>query len=66
MANCLVNRCVDQGKMCLREMMTMDAHRPPGRQSAREPIALDLGIDAVVCRADNSIAGALLPSVYRD
>jgi len=62
----IVNRCVDQGQMCLREMMTMDAHRPSGRQSAREPIALDLGIDAPVCRADNSVAGALLPSVYRD
>jgi cytochrome o ubiquinol oxidase subunit II len=62
----IVNRCVDQGQMCLREMMTMDAHRPSGRQSAREPIALNLGIDAPVCRADNSVAGALLPSVYRD
>ena len=62
----IVNRCVDQGKMCLREMMAMDAHRPSGRQSAREPIALNLGLDAFVCRADNSAAGALLPSVYRD
>ena len=52
----IVNRCVDQGKMCLREMMAMDAHRPSGRQSAREPIALNLGLDAAVCRADNSAA----------
>ena len=62
----VVNRCVDQGKMCMREMMAMDAHRSSGRQSAREAIALNLGFDAVVCRADNSTAGALLPSVYRD
>ena len=62
----IVNRCVDQGKMCLREMMAMDAHRPSGRQSAREPIALNLGLDAAVCRADNSAAADLLPSVYRD
>jgi len=62
----IVNRCVDQAKTCLREMMTMDAHRPSGRGSGREPIALNLGLDSVVCRADNSAAGALLPSVYRD
>jgi cytochrome o ubiquinol oxidase subunit 2 len=62
----VVNRCVEQGKMCMREMMAMDAHRPSGRQPARDPIALNLGLDAVVCRADNSTAGALLPSVYRD
>src|SRR5436190_4082739 len=62
----IVNRCVDQGKMCLREMMTMDAHRPPGRQSAREPITLNLGLDAAVCRADNFAASALLLPIYRD
>ena len=62
----VVNRCVDQGKMCLREMMAMDAHRPSGRQSAREAIALNLVLEAVVCKADNSAAGDLLPSVYRD
>ena len=62
----IVNRCVEQGKVCLRDMMTMDAHRPSGRRFARDPIALDLGMDAAVCLADNSIAGALLPSVYRD
>jgi cytochrome o ubiquinol oxidase subunit 2 len=62
----VVNRCVEQGKMCLREMMAMDAHRPSGGQPAGEAIALNLGLDAAVCRADNSAAGALLPSVYRD
>jgi len=62
----VVNRCVDQGKTCLREMMAMDAHRASGRQSAGEAIALNPGLDAAVCRADNSAAGALLPSVYRD
>ena len=62
----IVNRCVDQGNMCLREMMAMDEHRPSGRQPARESMALNLGLDAAVCRADNSAAGALLPSVYRD
>jgi len=62
----IVNRCVDQGKMCLREMMAMDAHRPSGRGPAREPIALNLGLDAAVCRADNSAASALLLPIYRD
>jgi cytochrome o ubiquinol oxidase subunit 2 len=62
----IVNRCVDQGRMCLREMMAMDAHRPSAGRSARESIALNPGLDAAVCRADNSAAGALLPSVYRD
>jgi len=47
-------------------MMAMDAHRPSGRQSTGEAIALNLGLDAAVCRADNSAAGDLLPSVYRD
>src|ERR1700676_1012185 len=50
----IVNRCVDQGKMCLREMMAMDAHRPSGRQSARESIALNPDLDVAVCTADNS------------
>jgi cytochrome o ubiquinol oxidase subunit 2 len=62
----IVNRCVDQGQRCLREMMAMGAHRPSGRQSVREPIALNLGLDAFVCRADNAALGVLLPSVYRD
>ncbi len=62
----IVNRCVDQGKMCLREMMAMDAHRPSEHQSAREPIALNLGLDAAVCRADNSAVSALLLPIYRD
>jgi cytochrome o ubiquinol oxidase subunit II len=62
----IVNRCVDQGKMCLREMMAMDAQRPSGRQSAREPIALNLGLEAAVCRADNSAVGGLLLPIYRD
>jgi cytochrome o ubiquinol oxidase subunit 2 len=63
----IVNRCVEQGKMCLREMMTMDAHRPSGRRSARDPIALNLGLDAAaVCTANNFPGSALLPSVYRD
>jgi hypothetical protein len=52
--------------MCLREMMAMDAHRPSGRQSAREPIALNLGLDAAVCRVDNAAASALLLPIYRD
>jgi cytochrome o ubiquinol oxidase subunit 2 len=62
----VVNRCVDQGKMCLREMMAMDEHRPSGGWPARESIALNPGLDAAVCRADNSAAGALLPAVFRD
>ena len=62
----IVNRCVDQGKMCLREMMAMDAHRPSGRQSARESIALNPDLEVAVCTADNSAASALLLPIYRD
>jgi cytochrome o ubiquinol oxidase subunit 2 len=62
----VVNRCVEQGKMCMREMMAMDAHRPSGGRAAREPIALAPDFDAVVCRADNSAASALLLPIYRD
>jgi cytochrome o ubiquinol oxidase subunit 2 len=62
----IVNRCVDQGKMCLREMMAMDARRPSGGRPAPESIALNPDLDGAVCRADNSGAGALLPSIYRD
>jgi cytochrome o ubiquinol oxidase subunit 2 len=62
----IVNRCVDQGKMCLREMMAMDAHRPSERQSARESIALNPDLDVAVCTADNSAASALLLPIYRD
>jgi cytochrome o ubiquinol oxidase subunit 2 len=62
----IVNRCVDQGKMCLREMMAMDAHRPSVGRPTRESIALYPDLDAAVCRADNSVAAALFPFVYRD
>ena len=62
----IVNRCVDQSRMCLREMMAMDEHRPSGRRSARGTVALGLGLDAAICRADTSAVGVLLPSVYRD
>jgi cytochrome o ubiquinol oxidase subunit 2 len=62
----IVNRCVDQSRMCLREMMTMDEHGPSGRRAARESIALNLDVDAEVCRADNSATGSLFRSVYRD
>ncbi len=62
----VVNRCVDQGKVCLREMMAMDAHRPSGGRLARESIALTPDFDAAVCRADDSAASALLLPMYRD
>jgi cytochrome o ubiquinol oxidase subunit II len=62
----IVNRCVDQGNMCLREMMAMDAHRPSERQSARESIAPNPDLDVAVCTADNSAASALLLPIYRD
>jgi cytochrome o ubiquinol oxidase subunit 2 len=62
----IVNRCVDQSRMCLREMMTMDEHRPSGRRAAGESIALNLDLDAEVCRADSSATRSLLRSVYRD
>jgi hypothetical protein len=61
----IVNRCVDRTKLCMRHMK-MGEHREPRPPATRESIALNLGLDAFVCRADNSAAGALLPSVYRD
>ena len=62
----IVNRCVDQGKMCLREMMAMDAHRPSAGRPARASIALNPDLDVAVCTADNSAASALLLPIYRD
>ena len=61
----VVNRCVDRKKPCVRHMM-MGGRPQPAASATRESIALSLGLDAVVCRVDNSAAGALLPSVYRD
>jgi cytochrome o ubiquinol oxidase subunit 2 len=61
----VVNRCVDRKNLCMRHMK-MGEHREPGPPATRESIALNLGLDAFVCRADNSAASALLPSVYRD
>jgi cytochrome o ubiquinol oxidase subunit 2 len=61
----VVNRCVDRKKLCVRHMM-MGGQPQPAPSATRQSIALNLGLDAVVCRVDNPAAGALLPSVYRD
>ncbi len=62
----VVNRCVEQGKTCLRDMMAMDAHRGVVPRPARKSIALSLDLDAAVCTADASVGGALSALVYRD
>jgi cytochrome o ubiquinol oxidase subunit 2 len=62
----VVNRCVEQGKTCLRDMMAMDAHRGVTPGPARKSIALNLDLDAPVCTADASVGGALSALTYRD
>ena len=62
----VVNRCVEQGKTCLRDMMPMDMHR-----ASRSPSLPDLGAwnpfgAAAVCTADSAASSALLPVTYRD
>ena len=59
----VVNRCVDSRKLCVRAHDDGRAHRARA-PSARESIALSL-LDAAVCRADASLAGALAPRLSR-
>jgi cytochrome o ubiquinol oxidase subunit 2 len=62
----IVNRCVEQGKMCLREMMALDMQRELRRPWARDSVASNLFGDAAVCTADSSARSALRPAPYRD
>jgi cytochrome o ubiquinol oxidase subunit 2 len=61
----VINRCVDSQKMCMRHM-AMGSPAERSRASARESIASNLLADAAVCRADGSLASALVSPVYRD
>ena len=61
----VVNRCVEQGKTCLRELMALDMHRALG-PAVRDSVALNLFGEAAVCTADRSAKGALLPTTYPD
>ena len=62
----VVNRCVEQGKTCLRDMMPMDMHRASRSPSPRDSVASNSFGAADVCTADNSAISALLPNTYRD
>jgi len=62
----VVNRCVEQGKTCLREMMAADMHRASRPPATRDSMAMRLPDDAAVCTADGSAKSALLPITYRD
>lgn len=61
----VVNRCVDSRKVCVRHMM-MGGHAEPARASARESIVLNLITGDAVCRANDSLASALVSPVDRD
>jgi cytochrome o ubiquinol oxidase subunit 2 len=62
----VVNRCVEQGKTCLREMMAMDMHRASRSPSVRDSVAWDPLGAAGVCTADGSTISALLRNTYQD
>ena len=62
----VVNRCVEQGKTCLRETMAMDMHRELRRQALSDSVARNLFGGAALCTADSSLKAALLPTTYRD
>jgi len=62
----VVNRCVEQGKTCLRDLMAMDMHRGAGRPAARDSVAMDLFGDKSVCTVAGSVRSALLPATYQE
>jgi len=62
----IVNRCVDQGTRCLRELMAMDHERQMRAAAPRQSLAANPFAGAAVCRADNAAQSALLPLTYRD
>jgi cytochrome o ubiquinol oxidase subunit 2 len=62
----VVNRCVEQGKTCLRDMMPMDMHRASRPPSARDPVAWDSFGAEAVCTADGSGISALLRNTNQD
>jgi cytochrome o ubiquinol oxidase subunit 2 len=62
----VANRCVEQGKTCLRDMMAMDMHRASRSPSVRDSVASNPFDAAPVCTAASSVASALLPTTYRD
>jgi len=62
----VVNRCVEQGKTCLRDRMSMDMHRASRSPSVRDSDARYPFSAAAVCTADGFAGSALLPNTYRD
>ena len=62
----VANRCVEQGKTCLRDMMPMEMHRASRSPSLRDPGAWNPFGAAAICTADNAARSALLPNTYLD
>jgi cytochrome o ubiquinol oxidase subunit 2 len=62
----VVNRCVEQGKTCLRDTMAMDMHRTSGSPSLRDSVAWSPLGAADSCTADSFAGSALLANTYRD
>ena len=60
----IVNRCVEQGSVCLRQMMAMDHARQMRAAALRPSFERDPLADAIVCTADGAVRTALLPFTY--
>ena len=60
----IVNRCVEQGTTCLRQMMAIDHARQMRAAALRPAIARDPLADTIVCTADGAVRTALLPFTY--
>jgi cytochrome o ubiquinol oxidase subunit 2 len=62
----VVNRCVEQGKICLRDTMAKDMHRASRPPSLRDSVAWSPFGAADFCTADRFAGSALLLNTYRD
>jgi len=62
----VVNRCVEEGKTCLRDMMATDMHRASSSPSLRDSATSNPFGAAAICTADSAARSALLPVTYRD
>jgi cytochrome o ubiquinol oxidase subunit II len=61
----VVNRCVEQGKTCLRDTMAMDMHRASRSPSLRDSVAWSPFGAADFCTADSFAGSALLQITYQ-
>ena len=62
----VVNRCVEQGKTCLRHTMAMDMHRASSSPPLRDSVAWSPFGAADFYTADSFAGSELLPNTYRD